>query len=199
MLARDGRRWLLVGRLERERAVRPVSVVVGGVEADHVLEVAAVDDQDPVQALAAEGADPTLGVGVRVWGSDGRADDLHVLAAKDLIESVTEFAVAVVEQEPEGLLPVGEEHQQVSRLLCDPAPIRVGCARDELDPATLERDEEEDVDAGQPDRLDRQKSRRRASSLRVGAGKVANSARLVLVPVAADGGLGSRAPNSLRR
>jgi hypothetical protein len=72
----DGRRWLLVGRLERERAVRPVSVVVGGVEADHVLEVAAVDDQDPVQALAAEGADPTLGVGVRVWGSDGRADDL---------------------------------------------------------------------------------------------------------------------------
>jgi hypothetical protein len=108
----DGRRWLLVGRLERERAVRPVSVGVGGVEADHVLEVAAVDDQDPVQALAAEGAEPTLGVGVRVWGSDGRADDLHVLAAKDLIESVTEFAVAVVEQEPEGLLPVGEEHQQ---------------------------------------------------------------------------------------
>ena len=44
-----------------------MSVVVGGVEADHVLEVAAVDDQDPVQALAAEGADPTLGVGVRVW------------------------------------------------------------------------------------------------------------------------------------
>ena len=59
----DARRWLFVRRLERERAVRPVSIVVGGVEAEHVLEVAAVDDQDPVEAFAAEGADPTLGIG----------------------------------------------------------------------------------------------------------------------------------------
>ena len=64
----DGRRWLFVGRVERERAVGPVSVVVGGVEAEHVLEVAAVDDQNAVETLAAEGADPTLGIGVRVWG-----------------------------------------------------------------------------------------------------------------------------------
>ena len=141
------------GLSESERC--GLSVVVGGVEAEHVLQVAAVDDQNPVEALPAEGADPTLGIGVRVWGSDRRADDLHVLAAEELIEGATEFAVAVVEQEPEGLLPVGEEHRQVSRLLCDPAPIRVACARDELDPTTLERDEEQDVDAGQPDRLDR--------------------------------------------
>jgi hypothetical protein len=106
--------------------------------------------------LAAEGADPTLGIGVRVWGSDRRADDLHVLAAEELIESATEFAIAVVKQKPEGLLPVGEEHQQVSRLLCDPAPIWIARARDELDPTTLERDEEQDVDAGQPDRFDPQ-------------------------------------------
>jgi hypothetical protein len=44
----------LVWRLERERAVRPMLVVVGGVEVEHVLEVAPVDDQDPVEAFAAE-------------------------------------------------------------------------------------------------------------------------------------------------
>jgi hypothetical protein len=121
-----------------------------------VLQVAAVDDQTPVEALAAEGADPTLGMGVRVWGSDRRADDLHALAAEDFIEGATEFAVVVVKQKLEGLLPVGEEHQQVSRLLCDPAPIWIACARDELDPTTLERDEEQNVDAAQPDGLDRQ-------------------------------------------
>jgi hypothetical protein len=105
--------------------VRPVSVVVGGVEAEHVLEMAAVDDQNPVEALAAEGADPTLGIGVRVWGSDGRADDLYILTAEDVIESATEFAIAIVEQEPERLLLVGEEHQQVSRLLCRPSARRL--------------------------------------------------------------------------
>jgi hypothetical protein len=73
-----------------------------------------------------------------------------------VIESATEFAIAVVKQKPEALLPVGGEHQQVSRLLCDPAPIWMACARDELDPTTLERDEEQDVDAVQPDRFDRQ-------------------------------------------
>ncbi len=81
----------LVWRLKRERAVRPVSVVMGGVEAEHVLEVAAVDDQDPVEALAAEGADPTLGVRVRIRSSDGRPDDPHALAAEDLVEGAAEL------------------------------------------------------------------------------------------------------------
>jgi hypothetical protein len=47
-------------------------------------------------------------------------------------------------------------HHQVARLLCDPAPIWVARARHEFDPTALERDEEEDVDPPEPDRLDRQ-------------------------------------------
>ena len=46
--------------------VRPVSVGVGGVDAEHVRELVAVDDQDPVEALAPEGADPALGIRVCV-------------------------------------------------------------------------------------------------------------------------------------
>src|SRR6266511_1622972 len=146
----------LVWRLKRERAVRPVSVVMGGVVAEHLLEVAAVDDQDPVEALAAEGADPTLGVRIRIRSADGRPDDPHALDAEDLVEAASKLAVAIVKQKAEGLFPVVQVHQQVARLLCDPASIRVARAGHELDPTTLEREEEEDVDPREPDRLDRQ-------------------------------------------
>jgi hypothetical protein len=59
-----------------------------------------------------------------------------------------------VKQEAEGLPAVGELHQQVPGLLRDPVAIRVADACDELDASALQRDEEEDVDAGQPDGLD---------------------------------------------
>ena len=39
-------------------------VVVGRVDAEHPLEVAAAEDKDPVEALGADGADEPLGVGV---------------------------------------------------------------------------------------------------------------------------------------
>ena len=129
---------------------------MGGVDAEHLLEVAAVDNQDPVEALAAEGADPTLGVGVRIRSSDRRADDTHALAAEDLIESAAELTVAIVKQKAERLFPVVQVHQQVAPLLCHPASIRVARARHELDPTTLERNEKKDVDPREPDRLDRQ-------------------------------------------
>jgi hypothetical protein len=111
-----------VGRLERERAVRPVAVVVGGVDPEHVLEVATIDDQDPVEALATDGADPALGVRVRVRSSDRRPDDLHTLGAEDLIEGAAELAVAVVKEKTEGLPSVGEKHLQVARLLATQRP-----------------------------------------------------------------------------
>jgi hypothetical protein len=53
-------------RLEVERAVRPGAVVVAHVDAKNVLELAAADDQDPVETFAADAADPALDVRVRV-------------------------------------------------------------------------------------------------------------------------------------
>src|SRR6266516_3657891 len=127
---------------------------MGGVNAEHVLELAALTIRIRSRHSRRSGADPALGVGVGVWRADRRADDRHAFAAEDLVEAAAELAVAVVEEEAEGLLPVVEEHQQVPRLLCDPVTIRISRARDELDPAALERDEEEDIDARQPDGLD---------------------------------------------
>jgi hypothetical protein len=44
--------WLMrIGRRQVERAVRPVAVVVVNEDTKHALEVAAVEDQEPVEAL----------------------------------------------------------------------------------------------------------------------------------------------------
>ena len=98
------RRITAIGREEVERAMWPVLVVVAAVDAEHVLEMAAAEDEDPVKTLSAESADPALGVGVRVRRPDGRADHPEALSPEDLVEGVAELRVAVVDEKPERLL-----------------------------------------------------------------------------------------------
>ena len=62
----------------------PVFVVVPAVDAEHVLEMAAAEDEDPVEAVGANCVHPTLGEGVRVRGLDRRANLLDALRAEDL-------------------------------------------------------------------------------------------------------------------
>lgn len=88
-------------------------------------------------------------------GLDRRADDLDALRAEDLVEGVTELRVAIVDEEPERLL-VAELHDEVARLLGDPASVRIRAAGDVLDPPSRERDEEQDVDPLQKNGLDRE-------------------------------------------
>jgi hypothetical protein len=54
------------GWSQAERAVRPMRVVVLDVDAPDVFELLAACDQEPVEAVAADGADPALGERVRV-------------------------------------------------------------------------------------------------------------------------------------
>ena len=51
----------------------PVFVVVAAIDAENVLEMAATDDEDSVETISAERADPALGVSVRV--GRGRASE----------------------------------------------------------------------------------------------------------------------------
>jgi hypothetical protein len=54
------RRWTAaVGRQELERSIRPVLVVLAAVDAEHTLELAALKDEDPVEAVGANGGGPT--------------------------------------------------------------------------------------------------------------------------------------------
>jgi hypothetical protein len=75
---------------------------------------------------------------------------------EDLIEAAAELGVAIADQEAERLLATIDRHEQVARLLRDPGACRVRRASNELDPAALERDEEEHIDPLQPGGLDRE-------------------------------------------
>src|SRR5205814_1376504 len=88
-----------------------------------VLGLAAADDQEPVEALAADAADPALDVRVRVRRPHRRVDDLDRFAAEDVVEAAAELAVAIVDQEADRLLAVAERHQQVAGLLGYPGTV----------------------------------------------------------------------------
>lgn len=64
-----------------------------------------------------------------------------------------ELPVAVMNEKPERLV-IAELHHDVARLLGDPATVGIGGARDVLDPARRERDEEQDVNPLQERGLD---------------------------------------------
>jgi hypothetical protein len=93
------RREAAVGRREFERAVLGGAVVVRGEDAEDVLELALVEDQQPVEALAPKRAGPPLRDRVRVRARrlDRRPDNLDAVAAEDAVEGVRELAVAVVD------------------------------------------------------------------------------------------------------
>jgi hypothetical protein len=151
--AKAGRRYqrcrvAAARREQSESAAWPVLVVVAAVDAEHVLEVAAAEEEDPVEAVGANRAHPTLGEGVCVRRLDRCADHLDALCPKDLVERAAEPRVALVDEEPERLL-ILELDGEVARLLGDPASVRVRAAGDVLDPPGGERDEEEDISAAE--------------------------------------------------
>ena len=61
----DGQPGGRIRRLQHERLVGTVAVVMLDVDPKDPLQVATADDQGPVEALGADRPDPALGVGVR--------------------------------------------------------------------------------------------------------------------------------------
>src|SRR6266849_9952858 len=116
------------------------------VDAERVFEMAAAEDEGPVEAVGADGPHPAFGESVRVWRADRCADQLDPLGAEHIIEPAAELPIPIVNEQPEGLV-IAELHDEVARLLGDPASIRVRGAGDVLDPSRRQRDEEENVDA----------------------------------------------------
>src|SRR5947208_9005939 len=131
--------------------MRALAVVVLDVAPQDRVEVAAAEDEEPVETLGADGADEPLGVGVRLWCAHRGGDDSDALAAKHLVERHGELAVAVVDQEPHPLEQTGEA--EVAGLLGDPGAGRVRRAAREVDAAAFEFDEEQDVEAAERERL----------------------------------------------
>jgi hypothetical protein len=88
--------------------MRPVGVVAVDVDAQGTLKLPAAADQEPVEAVTPDGADPAFGERVCLRRAKRGADDLDALALEDLVEGATELAVTVVDQEPGWCRSLGE-------------------------------------------------------------------------------------------
>jgi hypothetical protein len=112
-----------IRRLQPERPVRPVSVIVLDVDPQHLLEVPASEDQQPVQALGPYRPDPALRMGVRVRCLHRRDEHLGALSAEHVVEAAGELRVAVAQHEAPPSSSLAEHQQQVAGLLGDPTPL----------------------------------------------------------------------------
>jgi hypothetical protein len=91
-----------------ERSVWPVVAVVVDKDTEHSLEMAAVENEQPVEAFRSGGADEAFGDRVCLRRSDRRADDLDPLALEHVVEIAGELAVAIMDEETKGSRSLAE-------------------------------------------------------------------------------------------
>jgi len=129
------------------------------VDAQHAVEVAAVEDQQPVQTFGAHGSDEALRDGVRLRRANRRLYDADAFDAEDLVEGAAVPALAVADQEGDG-----RDRRARGRgagLLSDPDAGWIGGAAGEPNAPTAMADEEERVAAALEHALDMQVNRSR--------------------------------------
>jgi len=106
--------------LKPERSMRTMPVVVLDIDPQDLLQVGSSYDQEPVQALGADGADPSLGVRVRLGRLHRRHQHLTTFGAEHVVERVDELRVPVAQQEAYPSPSLFQHQQQVAGLLGDP-------------------------------------------------------------------------------
>jgi hypothetical protein len=84
-----------------EGTVRPGCVVVAQVLGQHLVQMVLIDDQGPVEDLAARGADDSLADGVRSGRLRRAGENPDARCCEHGVEGVGELACAVPDQELE--------------------------------------------------------------------------------------------------
>jgi hypothetical protein len=105
-----------------ESAVWAVSGVVGLLLSQHVHELAFVEDQYPVQALAAHGADPPFGVSVGLRRARRTEQHRDAGAGEHGGEAGSELGITIAEEEPEPVSPLPQIKQEVTGPAGSPIP-----------------------------------------------------------------------------
>src|SRR3954470_6623349 len=82
-----------------ERAMRPFAVVMVDIDAQHILKMSAIEDQQPVETLSSHCADEAFCDRVRLRRPYRRLRDPDAFAAEDLVERAAVLAVPVTDQE----------------------------------------------------------------------------------------------------
>jgi hypothetical protein len=86
--------------------------------------MAPVEDQNSVQQLAADGADPSFGDRVGSGRAHRCAQDADAFAGEHGIKDVGELGIPVPDQELQRCHALAEVHQQIPRLLSHPGSAR---------------------------------------------------------------------------
>ena len=102
--------------------------------------MAAVEDQQPLETLSADGADEALGERVRVRRAHRCLDHPDAFAGEDGVEATSELGVAVADQEAELCLLLLERPGDLPGLLGDPGPCGVAVLRGEKGIPAIGRD-----------------------------------------------------------
>jgi hypothetical protein len=134
--------------------VRPLIVVVPQVLVEHPLKMTPTPGQHPVQALGADGADPSLRGRVRPGSLHGRQQHLGTLGADTSSKLRQNFASRSCSSKAHLAPPLPEPEQQVAGLLGNPGAVRVGGHTAQMDMSGVEFDEEQHVQPSQPDAID---------------------------------------------
>jgi hypothetical protein len=103
-LADNGQPGGLIWRLQPERPVRAVAVVMLDAEPKGPLKVAAPNEQ-PVQALGTDRPHPALRVNVRLGRPHRREEHLGALGADYVIEAAGELRVMVADKGSTAVVP----------------------------------------------------------------------------------------------
>ena len=140
--------------LEVDPAVRAFVVIVLDELAEHAVEVALAPYEHPVQALGPGCAHKALGERVRAGRPHGCLDNPGVDRPHHLVEGPDELGVTVTDEEPDGSALVLQGDGQVTGLLGDPGPDRVGGHAGQEDLAPLEVDEEQHIEPPERDGVD---------------------------------------------
>jgi hypothetical protein len=130
-----------------------VPVVVLDIDPQDLFQVTTADDQQPVQALGADGTDPPLRIGVGVRGLDRRDEDP---GTEHVVEPATEPRVAVAEHKAQPQSPSAIARNKLRACWGDPSTIGVGRHAAQVDPAAVEFDEALHLQPPQPDGVDRE-------------------------------------------
>jgi hypothetical protein len=80
------------------------------VDAQYAVEMSAPENEDAIEAVAADGAHPALGERVRVRCLDGSPDHLDSLGTEDIVEGMRKLRVAVPDQQVEAALLLAQLH-----------------------------------------------------------------------------------------
>ena len=94
----------------------PGSVVVGDIRRQYTAEMVLSKDQDLVQTLLSNGANPAFREGIRIWCPHRSPDHGDFLGPEDGVKGPRELGVTIVDQEADGEIAILDLPAQVTRL-----------------------------------------------------------------------------------